>query len=178
MSINFFLKESVYSASHLSTVLPLVGWYGARLECVKPSRLQAWVQECKWHCSWINFVMECTTLCWQAKALMLLGSNNWHLVLNTFRSRIAGRLIHIFLHYIGFWVEHPDLLSQILQLRVPVSRTVKTSLIWCSWTSRGGKWPPLFENWNRGLVKGWACSRSSVWDERCVKWYHSIESVG
>ena len=67
MSINFFI-ESVYSASHLSTVLPLVGWYGERLECVKPSRLQAWVQECKWHCSWINFVMEFTALCWQAKA--------------------------------------------------------------------------------------------------------------
>ncbi len=44
-----------------------------------------------------------------------------------FRSKIEGRLIRIFLRYIGLWIEHLDLLSsQILELRDPVSRTVKS----------------------------------------------------
>jgi len=72
----------------------------------------------------------------------------------------------IFLHSIGFRVEHPDLLSSQLEYFNFEFNDHLSSKI------------EIEDSSKEFFLKGWGCSRSSAWDERCVKWYHNIESVG
>ncbi len=96
MSIKFFYWERLFRLPSFDSFTTCWMVWGKVWMCKNELDhwVQSWVQEYKWDCSWINFVMECTVLYWQEKALMLLGINNWHLMKNTFHSRIVGRLIH------------------------------------------------------------------------------------
>jgi hypothetical protein len=77
----FIFCESVYSDSHLSTVLPLVGWYEVRFECVNRAGYNLGSKNASDIVLGYNFVKEYGTLCYsQTQCLMLLGSNNWHLM--------------------------------------------------------------------------------------------------